>query len=325
MKKYKWGILGPGSIARRFAEGLKHAPGAELYAVGSRDKGRAQKFASEFGFKKSCGSYEELVSDPDVDVVYVATPHPQHEEHTVLSLNHKKHTLCEKPFAVNAAQAGRMVKCAEDNGVFLMEGMWTRFFPTVVKARELIKGGAIGNVRHVSADFGFRTSVNAEGRLFAPAAAGGSLLDVGVYNVSFCSMVYGKQPVNIRSQLDIGETGVDERASALFGYDSGETAFVLSAIRLNTAHDAVIYGEDGYIKLPAYWHGDTVILSNKDGPREFKFPFESTGFQFEASAVMECLNKGLLECPAMPHAESLAIMGTLDEIRAAHGLRYPFE
>jgi len=323
--KYKWGILAPGNITHRFAKGLAQAPDAVKYAVGSRDLGRAKKFADEYGFERAYGSYEELVSDAEVDIVYVAPPHPQHMECTMLCLDHKKAVVCEKPFAVNADQASRMIGCAKKNGVFLMECMWTRFLPSVVKTRELIAGGAIGRVRHINADFGFRAEPDPNSRLFAPNSAGGSLLDVGVYNISFCGMIYGKQPDSIKSHMEIGGTGVDEVASALLSYGEGQTAFVMSAVRLSTNHEAVIYGEEGFIKLPSYWNGKSLILSNGDGKREFDFPYEASGFQFEAIEAMACIGRGLTESPVMPLAETLAVIKTLDKIRAAHDLRYPFE
>ena len=325
MRKIKWGILAPGSIANRFAAGLAAARDAVPYAVGSRDIGRARAFADKYGFEKAYGSYKELAADPDVDIIYVATPHPQHMEAVITCLEAKKAVLCEKPFAPSAFQASRMIECARKNGVFCMEGMWTRFIPAVVKARELIADGAIGKVRHVNADFGFRASVNPEGRLFAPASAGGSLLDVGVYNVSFSSMIFGKQPDRIQSHLQIGSTGVDEIASVLFNYSGGQSAALLSAIRLNTPQDATIFGEDGSIYLPSYWHGDTLLLNNKNGKQEFKIPFESTGFQFEAEEAMSCLEGGKLESAVMPLDETLAVIKTLDKIRYDNHLVYPFE
>ncbi|MCL2059339.1 MAG: Gfo/Idh/MocA family oxidoreductase [Oscillospiraceae bacterium] len=326
MKKYKWGILGPGNIARRFTGGLSLLPDTAVkYAVGSRDIGRARAFADEHGYEKAYGSYAELVADPDVDIIYVATPHPQHAEAAILCLEAKKAVLCEKPFAATAPQAARMVASARENGVFLMEAMWTRFLPTIVKVRELIADGAIGRPLHVYADFAFRSAVNPKGRLFNPDAAGGSLLDVGVYNISFCNMIFGKQPDRVLSHLAIGETGVDESASVIFNYSGGESATLFSAVRVSTAHDAAIYGEDGYIKLPAYWHGDTILLNNKDGAQEIKAPFVPTGFQYEATEVMSCLDKGLLESPTIPLDETLTIMGLLDKIRFDNNLRYPFE
>ena len=325
MRKYKWGILAPGSIAQKFAKGLAVIPQAELYAVGSRDLGRAEAFAKEYGFTKAYGSYSELAADAQIDIIYVATPHPQHMQAAILCLEKKKAVLCEKPFAVNKAQAMRMVKCAKENKAFLMEAMWARFLPTFCKVRELIKGGAIGNVYHINADFCFRTDINPEGRLFSPMLAGGSLLDVGVYNIALCSAVFGKQPDRIQSHMQIGSTGVDEKTSVMFNYSGGQSALLMSAIRLATAHEAVIYGDEGYIKMPVYWCGDSVILNNKDGTQEFNLPYEATGYQFQAVEVMSCLEKGMLESPLMPLDETLKIMETMDKIRFDNHLKYPFE
>jgi len=326
MRDYKWGILGPGAIARSFAKGLTTLKNAIPCAVGSRDLSRAQAFADEYGFQRAYGSYVELAGDPDVDVIYVATPHPFHADAVITCLEGGKAVVCEKPFAANAGQAARMIECARKNNVFLMEGMWTRFLPSIVKVRELISGGAIGPVRHVNADFGFRAGVNPESRLFAPALAGGSLLDVGIYNLSFCSMIFGGEgPERVQSHMNIGTTDVDETATVMLNYKGGQSALTISSIRLSTAHDAAIYGEEGFIKLPGYWHGNTVILSNKDGVQEMEFPFEPTGFQFEAAEVMSCLEKGLKECPIMPLDETLAIAKTLDKVRFDNHLTYPFE
>jgi len=326
MKKYKWGILGPGVIANSFAEGLTALPEtAELYAVGSRDAGRARAFADKYGFKKAFGSYIELVSDPEVDIIYVSTQNTQHEEAVLTCLEAKKAVICEKPFAVNSKQTRRMIDTAGANGVFLMEAMWTRFLPSIVKTRSLVADGAIGEALHVNADFGFRAGVDPDSRLFDPKAAGGSLLDVGVYNLAFCSMIFKQKPRRIQSHLSLGATSVDESAVVILSYGGGRSASVFSAIRTPTAHDAAIYGEDGYIKLPSYWHGNAVILSNKDGVREFRLPFESSGFQYEAAEAMACLDKGLLESPALPLEETLSISETMDMIRFDNNLQYPFE
>lgn len=325
MRKIKWGILAPGAICVRFTKGLEAIPEAVRYAVGSRDLGRARAFADEYGYEKAYGSYRELAADPDVDIIYVATPHPQHEDAVITCLENGKAVLCEKPFAVNAAQAARMIDCARRADLFLMEAMWTRYLPSVRKACELIGGGAIGQVRHIFADLGFRAPINPEGRLFAPQSAGGSLLDVGVYTLSFCSMIYGKQPERIQSHLAIGQTGVDEAATVLLNYSGGNSAQLYSAIRVSTANEAVIYGEEGSIRMPLFWCGNTVILNGSDGTREIKLPFESTGYQFEAIEAMSCLERGLKESPIMPLSETLAIVGTLDRIRFDNHLRYPFE
>ena len=325
MKQFNWGILAPGRIANSFAQGLAVLPGAACWAVGSRDLGRAQDFADRHGFQKAYGSYEDLAADPEVDAIYVATPHPWHEQAVLTCLKQGKAVICEKPFAANLEQAQRMVDMARERRIFLMEGMWTRFLPATRKAMELIGGGAIGKVRHVVADFGFRSEVDPESRLFAGDMAGGALLDVGVYNLSFCSMVYGRQPDRVQSHLTLGATGVDEAASALLNYKGGQSAFAYAAIRVTTRHEAVIYGEEGHIRLPEYWRARKLLFSNKDGEQVLDLPFEASGFQFEAREVMDCLANGLAESPLMPLQESLDVMRTMDDIRFANNLRYPFE
>ena len=325
MKQFHWGILAPGRIANSFAQGLAVLPGAVCRAVGSRDLGRARDFAGRHGFQKAYGSYEALAADPEVDIIYVATPHPWHEQAVLTCLERGKAVICEKPFAANLKQAQRMVDTARGRGVFLMEGMWTRFLPATRKALELIGSGAIGRVRHVVADFGFRAEVDPDSRLFAGEMAGGALLDVGVYNLSFFSMVYGRQPDRAQSHLTLGATGVDEAASALLNYKGGQSAFAYAAVRVTTRQEAIIYGEEGHIRLPEYWHAQQLILSDRDGERALDLPFEASGFQFEAQEVMDCLARGLTESPLMPLQESLDVMRTMDDIRFANNLRYPFE
>ena len=264
-----------------------------------------------------------MAEDPEVDVIYAAPPHSFHEETATLCLNNKKAVLCEKPIAVNAVQTGRMIQCARKNNVFLMEAMWTRFLPAICKAREIIADGTIGRIRLLTADFGFRADLNPEGRLFAPALGGGSLLDVGVYNLSFSGMIFRKQPNRIQSHMVIGNTGVDEETSISLSYSEGQSALLFSAIRLDTAHNAVIYGDEGRIEIPSYWHGNKLKLITGKGTRELDFPFEASGYQFEVIEVMRCLDAGLIESPVMPLDESLAIMKIMDLIRKENKLRYP--
>ena len=325
MGNYRWGIIAPGKIANKFVEGLAVIPGAVLYAAGSRDTGRAKEFAEKYGFQKAYGSYEELANDPMIDIVYIAARNPQHAEAAILCMRKGKAVICEKPIAVNAAQTNRMIQCAKENNVFLMEAMWTRFLPAVCRARELIKDGVIGNVRLVCADFGFRTDLNPESRLMSPAHAGGSLLDVGVYNLSFACMIFGTEPDRVQSGMKIGSTGVDEETSVLLSYKDGKSAMLFSAIRLATAQEAKIIGENGRIELPDYWHGKTLRLFSSGGMREFDLPFDASGYQFEAMEVMRCLDEGFKESPVMPLNESLSVMKTADLIRNQHNLRYSFD
>ena len=322
---FRWGILGCGNISKKFATGLQSLDNATLAAVGSRSQENADRFADEFPADRRHASYEALAADPDVDAIYVATPHPFHLENSVLCLRNKKSVLCENPFPINRAQAEELVAVSLDEKVFLMEAMWSRFLPLLVRVRELIADGAIGEVRMLQADFGFRANVNPDGRLFNLDLGGGGLLDVGVYTVSLASMILGT-PDDILSTAEIGETGVDEQAAIIFKYDSGQMALLAAGVRTRTPHEATILGTDGYIRLhSSWWNGSkgTLVRGNDSEPLET--PTVGNGYNYEAEEVARCVAEGLIESPAMPHDESITIMGTLDTIRAQWGLKYPME
>ncbi len=321
----RWGILGCGSIADKFATGLQSVPAAKLVAAASRSQDKADKFADKFGAPHRHGSYEALAADAEVDAVYVATPHPMHAEHSILCLNAGKAVLCEKPFTVNAAQAEQIIGVARERKVFLMEAMWSRFFPLMGRVRELVKSGAIGDVRMVQADFGFRTGVNPEGRLFNPALGGGGLLDVGVYALSLASMLLGT-PTQITGVAQIGETGVDEQAALALLYAEGRIASLTTGVRTNTPHEAHILGTDGMIKLHAPWWKLAKVTVTAGGKEEVMDDgFEGQGMNYEAAHVAECLAAGKTESDIMPLDETLEIIRTMDTLRAQWGLRYPME
>ncbi len=277
-----WGILGPGSISTKFAQGLEAVSDARITAVGSRDLDRAKEFADTFNAQNAYGSYEALVADPDVDVIYIGTPHSFHKDHTLLCLNAGKHVLCEKPFAINAAQAQKMVTAAREKGLFLMEAMWSRYLPTLVEVRELIADGAIGDLRMVQADFGFRAGVNPEGRLFKPALGGGALLDVGIYPLSLAHMVLGT-PNRITSMAELGTTGVDEQTAIILGYDFGQMAVLSTAIRTNTPQEATFIGTSGWIKIHSpWWISDTLTLKTEAVEQTISCPLVGNGYNYEA-------------------------------------------
>jgi predicted dehydrogenase len=322
----RWGILGAGSIAKRFTEGAQSLPDAQVIAVGSRTQEKADAFADEFNIPHRHVSYEALVADPDVDVIYVATPHPMHKENTLLALNAGKPVLCEKPFTINAREAEEAVRTAREKRLFLMEGMWTRFFPAMYEVRRLIKEGAIGEVRMLQADFGFRGAVNPESRLFNPALGGGALLDVGVYVVSLSSMVLGA-PDRVTGLATMVETGVDEAAGIVLGYPQGQIAVLSTAVRVNTPWEAAILGTEGRILIHnAWWKPERFTLVRSGQPNEtIESKSESTGFNYEAAEVGRCLRQGKLESDVMPLDETVSIMRTLDTLRAQWGLKYPME
>lgn len=322
----RWGILGPGRIAKKFALGLKDSPGAQLLAVGSRSAERAQAFGEQFSAPRRYGSYEQLVADADLDAVYVATPHPKHAEHAAMCLEAGKAVLCEKPFTVNAAQAERLIAVARRKKVFLMEAMWTRFLPSIVRLRQLLAEKVIGEVRLLTAELGFRADLNPQSRLFDPNLAGGALLDVGVYCVSFAHMAMGT-PDRVAALADMGTTGVDEQAGVVLGHSGGRLSMLTAAIRTNTPHEAWVYGTEGHIHLHhPWWRGGRLTVQRDGQPaEEINLPVVGNGSNYQTDEVARCLAAGKLESDVMPLDESLAAVRTLDRIRAQWGLKYPVE
>lgn len=324
--KFRWGILGAGGIARKFVTGVKALPDHEVVAVGSRQQATADKFADEFGIERRHASYEALAADPNVDAIYVATPHPMHKENTLLALAGGKAVLCEKPFTINASEAAEIIQAAREKKLFLMEAMWTRFIPLMVEVRRLVADGAIGPLRMITADFGYRSAFRPESRAFDPALGGGALLDVGVYPISLASMLLGT-PDRITSMAELGQTGVDEQSAYVFGYSGGQLAILSSAVRTSTPHEALIIGETGSIRIhPPFWIPKkmTLTVAGKE-PQEIEIPFEANGYNYEAAEVANCVRAGKLESEIMPLDESLAIMQTMDAIRAQWGMKYPME
>lgn len=324
--KIRWGIIGTGNIAHQLARGLQSVADAELVAVGSRTQASADKFGDEFGAPHRYASYEGVANDRDVDAVYVATPHPLHHPNTIMCLNNRKAVLVEKPFAMNAQQASEMIATAMGKKVFLMEAMWTRFFPAMARVRELIAEGAIGEPRMLQADFGFRAGFNPKSRLFDPALGGGALLDVGIYPLSLASMIFGK-PSSIASAATMAETGVDEQNAVLLSYPDGQIAICSSAARTNTPSEARIWGTDGSIFLPTrFWMPQGFVLSRSGKPDEkIDLPMTGNGYNYEAEEVGRCLRAGMSESKVMPLDESLTLVQTMDTIRAQWGLVYPME
>lgn len=322
----RWGIIGTGKIAREFATGLTVLPQAELVAVGSRTTESASRFADIFGVPHRHASYEALANDPDVDVVYVATPHTLHQENSLLCLGAGKAVLCEKPFTINAAEAEAVIQFAREKKLFLMEAMWTRFIPLVVKLRQLLADGVIGGVQMLVADLGFRADFDPLHRLFNPQLGGGGLLDLGVYPVSLASMIFGP-PSRITSVAQLGETGVDEQAAIIFRYDQGQLATLYTSLRTGTPKEIILMGTRGRIKIHSPMFRPNKLTLSLDGQEDhvIEMPLEGNGYNYEATEVMRCLQVGKLESDTMPLDETLAIMETMDQIRAQWGLKYPRE
>lgn len=322
-KTINWGILGPGKIAKGFVSSFLKIHDAKLYAVASRDEEKAKAFAREYNIEKFYGSYEDLVNDPAVDVVYIATPHAFHAEQALLCLNHKKAVLCEKPLTLNHALAAEMVAVSRKNNTFLMEAMWTRFFPTTIKASELIQKGLIGVVKYVRADFGFHAPYDPKGRLFDLALGGGAMLDVGVYPLFLSLFLLGK-PAEIKSFAQLSKSGIDKMTAALLFYESGAIADIFSSVVADTSKTAEIVGTAGTITIHAPWYkGSSLTLKPNNGQEKiYDLPYEGTGFEFQIREVMHCLQTNKKESKLMPLDFSLMMAEVSDEIRRQCGVRY---
>lgn len=351
----RWAIAGTGYVARLFAEGLDHAPGARLVAVGSREKSRAEAFAARYGASRAHGAYEALAADPDVDVVYVATPHSEHKPNTLQMLEAGKAVLCEKPFALDAAEASEMIALARSKKLFCMEAMWTRFLPAVSELVARIVAGELGEIQSATMELGHPFALEPEHRLFDRALGGGALLDLGVYGVSLASWLFGA-PSAVQSQVVLGPSGVDEHVTALLGHAGGRQSIVVASLRTRLSNGASIAGTGGWARLhaplyrpPAFsieacprqsparspglsagrardrtaWLGPAVRALRSAaapialglGEKWIARPYRGNGYGYQAVEVMRCLRGGLLESPTMPLDETLHIMESLDSIR----------
>ncbi len=321
-----WGILGTGRIATLFAEDVQLTPDSRLLSVGSRSQESADKFGDKFNIRNRYPDYESLAADPDVDVIYVATPHPFHYENTKMCLEAGKAVLCEKPFTINTGETKELIALAKEKNLFLMEAMWSRFVPIYVKVREWIEDGLIGEVRMVQADFGFRVDWDPQNRLLNPDLGGGALLDVGIYPIDLASMVFNKKPKKIIGSAHLGATGVDEQSAMILTYDQGELAVLSCAVRTDTPHEAVILGTEGSIKLePPFWHARKAKLITDGEESSIDLPIVGNGYYYEAMEVIQCLNKGLKESSIMPLSDTVRNMKIMDELRKQWGITYPVE
>jgi len=323
MKKFKWAILGAGTIAHAFAKGLADVPNAELYAVASRSKEKADAFAKQYSFTKSYGSYEEMAKDKEIDCVYIAVTNPQHLPTALLCIENGHHVLLEKPFAVNKKEAQIIIDAARTKGVFIMEAHWSRFLPAIRQAVSWIEQGKIGEVRMIHCDFAFRAGFDPESRLFKNEMGGGGLLDIGCYTICMATMIFGIEPEEITGVAHIGETNVDEQAAMLLRFKGGNIAVLSCGVRTTTYHTLNIFGENGSITIENFWRADTAILK-ADGQEPVIFTEkEGNGYNYEAQAAMDCIKAGKTENGIMTHADTLAIADICDKLRMQWGLKYP--
>lgn len=322
----RWGILGAGKIARKFAADLRLVKDAELVAIGSRNMERTQAFAKEFPAKHLHDSYEALVANNEVDIIYVATTHNFHKEHAVLCLQNGKAVLCEKPFAVNAAEAAEMIAVAKEKNVFLMEALWTKFLPHFMKVKEIVSAGKIGEIKSVLARFGFKPTEPIAPRIFDPVLAGGTLLDIGIYNVFIALSILGK-PDSISAVMNPASTGIDEQCAITFSYNNGAMAQLFSSFASNIATECDIHGTNGRLKLAHRFYAPDTTIEYYPGWIDSKeiIPVEKEagwGYQYEIRHANDCLRKGLKESNVMTFADTMQLIETLDEIRAKAGIVY---
>lgn len=321
-KEYNWAILGCGKIARKFVADLSLLPNAKLYAAASRSLDKANKFAEDFGFEKAYGSYQEMVEDKNVDVVYIATPHAKHLEHSLLCLSHKKAVLCEKAFAMNTKEVDQMIVAGKKNKTFLMEAFWTIFSAKFLKVMELSKDKELGQLRFVKSDFMFNADFDPDKRLYNIDLGAGSLLDIGIYPIFRSMMLLGK-PTEIKTLANIRSTGVEESISMIFGYKNGAIAVLNSSFESSCSNETELCFEHGIIKFirdPAL----PIIVEKKGIKKEiFVDQPEGMGYELEAKHVMECLDQGMIESPVLPLRTSRDLMEIMDAVRKDAGIVFP--
>jgi predicted dehydrogenase len=324
----RWGILACGGIARKFADDLAFVKDGYLAAVSSRDLSRAQEFASHYGPDVKCfGGYEAMLSSGEIDVVYIASPHGLHHEHTLLCLNAGLPVLCEKAFAINSKQVAEMIQAARDKKIFLMEALWTRFHPSIIKLQEILDSGVIGDIVHLAADFGFQAPYDAQARWFNPALTGGSLLDIGIYPLFISKFVLGN-PLEMKATGVMAPTGVDMNTSIALKYSSGATATLFSTFATKTDTTCEIHGTKGKIHMHSRFHetkGITVTIHETEEETFYETERLGWGYSYEAEAVQADLRAGRTENALMSLQFSAELMALLDEIRAQIGLKYPNE
>ena len=323
---FNWGIIGPGRIAKKFAEAANGIPGSKVYALASRSSTNPDKLLRVYGAEKYYKAYEDLAADPKVDAVYIATPHRFHYENVILCLDAGKAVLCEKPLTVNAKQTEELFRLSQSKHIFLMEALWTRFLPIYKQVRQWLDTGEIGEIRLVESSFGYIAPRDAQDRLLNPELAGGTLLDIGVYNTAITQWVFQKNPQAITAVGNIGETGVDEEVSVILSHENGAAAQFACTFQAQPLNQFVIVGTKGTIIIgPNFWQATQASLIKNGKTRTIKKHMEINGFEYQTKAAMQAINNGELECEQMTQTDTLANMRTMDAIRQQIGLQYPFE
>lgn len=318
----KIAILGAGGIAKIMADTINQIDGIENYAVGSRDYSKAKEFAAEYGFQKAYGSYEELVQDKEIDLIYIATPHSHHYQHSKLCLENGQNILCEKAFMVNEAQAKEIVALGQEKRLFVGEAIWTRYMPMRQTINDVIASGVIGDVVSITANLGYQ--IDHVPRILKSELAGGALLDLGVYLINFASMILGNQIQNIQATGMITEEGVDSQNSIVLTYPQGKMAILHTTTKANTDREGVIYGTEGYLKIENVNNYEKIHIYNKQYQltKTIEAPKNINGYEYQVLAAKKAIEEGKIECNEMPHDESVLMMKIMDDIRKQWGVTY---
>ncbi|MBN2069708.1 MAG: Gfo/Idh/MocA family oxidoreductase [Opitutales bacterium] len=325
LQPIRWAILGTGTIANAFATGLQSVPDAVLHGVASRRLSTAQAFAGKYAAANAYEGLEALLADPQVDVVYIATPHITHVSDSIACLKAGKHVLCEKPMAMDSEEARRVIETAQAEKRFFMEAMWTHCFPAMQKVRQLLEEEAIGWVRNVTAAFSNNIPFDAENRFFNKALGGGALLDLGIYPLALADFVYGEDALELNCQAHVGNTGVDEHTHISLRYNDGALASLFCSFQTHMPHTAAIYGSKGYIEFHhEFWRPVTFKLFQADNPvpQIFEFPLEGNGYNYEAVEVQRCIRSGLTQSPLVPWERSLRLMWQMQQALEQVGVTY---
>jgi dihydrodiol dehydrogenase / D-xylose 1-dehydrogenase (NADP) len=324
--KVNWGIIGCGDIAHSFARTLMTIPDASLVGVASKTPNKARKFAETFKLTKWFKNYEELLQDQKIDIIYIATTHNFHFENIMLCLNYNKHVLCEKPFTLNEKTAREAFKTAKRKKLFIMEAMWTRFLPAIQELQKKLKEEVIGDVLKVQADFWIDVPYNASNRLYNKKLAGGALLDLGIYPLTFADIVYNTPPVTITSKAVMGKTAVDEASYYLLEYKGGRVAQLSASCKAFAPHAGLIVGTKGYIEVPSFFYPQEFTINITNGKKKrIGAPYKVNGYVHEALEAMRCIREGLDESPIMPGSKTLEMLRLMDTIRKQWKLQYQGE
>jgi predicted dehydrogenase len=327
-RRLRWAILGTGKIANRFATALNNIPErAELAAIGSRNSESADEFGDRYGIPKRYTGYETVVTDPDIDIVYIGTPGVFHRRDASLCLNAEKHVLCEKVLTINAREAQDLINLAREKHLFLMEAMWTRFFPIHVRIRELLRENVLGELRGLIAPFIATVPADPKNRFYDVSLGAGVLLDLGSYGIAWAYSLFGP-PEEVTGLASFGETGADYQSACLLRFKGGQIATVTASMISHDVKDAVVYGTKGKIVVHDPWYKPTVLTLHREGEEAERneYPLNSyNGYEYEALAVMDCIEAGKTECEIVPLDESLEVIRILDGVRQQWGFRYPNE